>query len=189
MASTIELLLLAAKTARPPVAAWTSVTTHSNANSTTPLQLTDAWTISAYDAQPLTIYEVECPFSGVWESQTLTFELSVDGSATGIANVTVGAVFLGSGTTFAGTIRAKLQFTAVGSSGNFTAFIDGTMGDTAANRVSGSSGNTVTLNGQSLTNALNTTTSHTVQINAAWGASASGQTVTGQGSAYTRKGP
>jgi len=189
MASTIELLLLALRDSRPPVASWTSIATHANANSTTPLQLTDAWTIPAYDAQPGTIYEVECPFSGLWEGEALTFEISVDGSSSGIADVTVGAVFLSSATTFAGTVRAKIQFTATGASGNFTAFIDGTMGDLAANRISGSSGNTVTLNGQGLTNALNTTTSHTIQLSTAWGAAATGQTVTGQGSTYTRKGP
>lgn len=166
----------------------TDTSVNPNANVIGAHQVTVAWTIDATDAQAGTVYEIEVPFDGTFENQTLTFSLSIDGSATGLAQATIGAGFFPAGTSFNGTIRVKLQVITAGVSGTVKCFSDGGLGITGT-RSSGVNNNDTYLSGRDLSQSLDTTVVHNIRVNTTWGGSTAGQVVTGYGSKFTRSGP
>ena len=161
----------------------TSSNTNGN-NATQPV--TASWSIPANDAQVGTIYEVEVPFDGTFETTTLALEGYLDASVH--ASSTIGASFFTAGQTFNGTARIKLQVTATGAGGSCVMALDGGLG-LAGNRSSGANSNSTYLSSNAVTVAFDTTVSHTLAVAASWGGVAAGQTITGHGSKFTRSGP
>jgi hypothetical protein len=157
------------------------------ATSTGYTAITKAWSIPANTAQFTTMYEVEVPFFGLFENQTLTWTLWLNSSQQGAA-ITIGPAFFPSASNFAGTIRAKLQVVSTGGSGAASVFLDGGVGN-AGTRSSGTNNNNGYLSSTYSTIAFNTTAANTVAVAAEWGATASGETITGYGSKFTRLGP
>lgn len=197
MASAIELLLLAASS---PLLregssgiwdlAWCQSDTGTYANSNNGTQpLTASWSIPAGDAAAGSVYEIEVPFNGTFETQTLGFKPYLNGSAPATSGGdTIGGAFFTSGQGFAGTVKLRMQVITAGASGTVNFFVTGGLGVNAA-RSSGSNTNDAFLSSQATGAAFNTTVANTIAVASAWGGSASGQAVTGRGSTLTRKGP
>jgi hypothetical protein len=157
-------------------------------NNTGPVTITKVWDIPAGDMQAGTIYEVQVPFIGTFEAQTLTLAMSIDGSGTNLATAVVGATDFSAGTSFGGTFTLWLQVVTPGVSGTVNCFSSGGLG-ARSNIQAGSGSNSVSLNGSNAGVSLNTTADHTLRVNATWGSAAAGQLVTGYGSKFTRTGP
>ena len=166
----------------------TDISTNTNANNGTQL-LSVNWTIPAGDAQVGTVYEIEVPFNGTFETATLGFKPNLSGvTQTTSGGDTVGGAFFSAGQGFQGTVRLKMVVKTIGGAGTVDLFIDGGLGFNG-NRSSGTNNNDTTLNSQSIAMAFNTTISNTLSVNSVWGASVASQTITGRGSKFTRSGP
>lgn len=184
---TTALLLLATRSVQPPAWSLTDTSSNTNANNGTQL-LTKNWTIPAYDAQAGTVYEIEAPYNGTFENQTLGFKPNLSGVAQATSGGdTIGGGFFSSGTGFDGTVRLKMVVTAIGSSGTVNLFINGGIGNSGT-RSSGTNNLNAYLSSQATAVAFNTTVSNTLSIDSVWGGSTASQTVTGHGSTFTRRG-
>lgn len=166
----------------------TSSATHSNVNQAGATTITDTWTIPAGSMQLNSVYEIEVPFDGTFENQTLTFGISIDGSATILAQSLIGASFFSAGQGFNGEITVKMQVTATGPGGNVKCFSKGGLGITGT-RSSGVNNNDAYLSGRDLAVPLDTTIAHNIRVNTLWGATSAGQTLTGYGSTFRKSGP
>lgn len=166
----------------------TSTNTVTNANNGE-AQITTAWAIHANDPAVGTTYEIETNISGTMEGETLEFVPYIGTSIPSWSGgTTCGASWIASGEGFTGWLKLRIIFTATGSSGRCDVFLTGMVGYNGT-RSSGSNGNFLALSGQSTGVAFNTTSSsNLVCIYSIWGASASGQTVTGKDDTFTRKG-
>jgi hypothetical protein len=186
LASSVELYLLALLTA----GGWhadrsqTDLTTNMLGNSTTAADLTAAWTVPAYDASAGTVYTIEVPFTGTWESEILDVGLSLNGTFHNI--VPIGGAFTVAGDGIAGIIRCRVMCTAAGSSGTIQADVEVSISDSSLNRLPTT---TATGSGHLGSLAFSTTAANTVAVAAAWAATATGQTISGITSTLTRKGP
>jgi hypothetical protein len=112
-------------------------------------------------------------------SQTLTFQLDVDGSVLG-GQFTVGAVFLPVGNkTFSYTIRFRLSIQTTGTSGTCSVAADGQLAAAGVNAGSTTAPvPTIAVGAQSgASKPFNSTVSHTLQAYASWGGSSSGETL------------
>lgn len=186
MAGTIELYLLSLLTAGGwhPDRSQTDITSNSLGNSTTAANLTVAWPIPAYDASASTVYIIETPFTGTWENEVLNVGISLNGTFT---NVTpIGAAVVTSGDGVVGTIRCKVTCTAPGSSGTVNLDVEVSISDSTDNRLPTT---TASGNGHVTGVAFSTVAANTLAVAAKWGATATGQSVTGITSTITRKGP
>lgn len=160
-------------------------TTSTNANGSGQLRISAVYTIYPVDMTAGTVYELEVPYAALMEGQQLGLSISLDGGPTQYALTTIGGAIVGAGDGILGTLKAKIQILTTGTGGTFNAFISGsvmTAGGTVLYTTSGS------LAGQGLAQAIDTTVSHTVRINSLWNGAAAGQTVSGYGSTFTRKG-
>lgn len=182
---TTALLLLATRSVQPPDWSLTDTSTNANANNGTQL-LTKAWTIPAYDALAGTVYEIEVPFSGTVENtHTLGFVPNFNGSSVATSGGdTLSATFFGAATAFTGIVTLIVQILTTGTGGTCNFFIDGGLGQNAP-QVSGTA---TFLTSQATGHAIDTTSSNTIAVNSVWGGSTAGQTVTGRGSTFTRRG-
>lgn len=184
---TAALLLLATRSVQPPAWSLTDTSTNANANNGTQL-LTKAWTIPAYDALAGTVYEIEVPYSGTFETATLGFKPNLNGTAEATSGGdTIGSGFFTAGTGFDGTVKLKMVVTAVGSSGTVNLFLDGGIGNNGT-RSSGTNSVATYLSSQATAIAFNTTVSNTLAVDSVWGSSVASQSVTGFGSTFTRRG-
>jgi hypothetical protein len=170
----------------------TDTATHTNANGGT-MVVSATWTIPAGNAQAGTVYEIEVPYSGLWESAgtaTLTFGISVNGAGGGslLANAVVGSSFFPASTNFNGTVTGKLAVVTLGVSGTANFFLNGGIG-ISGTRSSGSNSNASYLSGVNAGQAFNSSASNTITISSTWSASVTSQTVSGYGSKFTRSGP
>jgi len=166
-------------------------TTITNTNNGT-VASTAAWVIPANDAQVGTKYVIEAEFSGVSapaSPQTLGFKPSLNATALATSNGdTLGATALPVSTGFTAKIKCTLKVLTKGTSGTCNIFIEGGYAQ-EANVQAGSGSNTGFFSSQITGHAINTTINNTLSIATVWGASSASQTVTGQGSTFTRKGP
>jgi hypothetical protein len=164
----------------------TDTTFSTNANQAASTDITKAWTIPAFDANVGTHYVIEVPYDGTLQNQALTLSTDLDAAgATGPPQgAQVSAGFLVAGTAFNGTVRVHLQVVSAGAGGNATLWTEGSFGASAALTAA----NSTILNGRRITVAFNTTVAHTLAVASLWGGLAAGQTITGYGSTFTRKG-
>jgi hypothetical protein len=161
------------------------ITDHPNANNGT-LGLTALWTIDASDASVGTIYEIKTSFNGVFETASLEMVPALGGTSIATsAGDTIANGWLAAGTGFSGSVLLRAMVTATGAAGTIDYFIEGS----ASPNVAHTSTAAMTLNSQSTGMPFNTTVVNTLRINSVWGAAVAGQTVTGHGSTFTRKGP
>ena len=187
MTSTVEMLLLAQSYARPPDSSYTGLAAITAGNATGTQDLTVTWTIPAMDAQPGTWYEVASRGTGVFETATLQLGVSLNGAAP-VSTVTLGAAFWAAGTQFSWFLKASAQVTTTGAAGTMIVAIEGGVCIQGANVSSGSNNNNAAIAGNPSSQAVSTLAANTLALTAAWGAAATGQTMTGFGSVYSRKG-
>lgn len=161
----------------------TDVSTNTLGNSTTATDLTIGWAPGANDGGMNTTYDIEFMFNGTWEGQQLQLGLMLNG--TFIDVVPIGATAFTTGDTFTGTFRLRVRIITSGSSGTINIEGMGVAQDGTATRVPSTS---ITLCGQIMGHAYNTTVTNTMAVAAKWGATAVGQTVSGYGSSFTRTG-
>lgn len=164
-------------------------TDDTNANNGTQ-PCTEQWPIPANDAQAGTVYEVETPYNGTFETSSIGFKPRLNGSGvtTSGGDTTGPSFFPTAGTSFAGNVRVRMIVRTTGASGTADFFVEGGIGING-NRSSGSNNNNGYLSSQATTVALDTTVANTLGINSVWGASVASQTVVCHGSVFTRKGP
>ena len=167
----------------------TDSATYTLGNTTTNTPLTRTYSIPGGDAQVGTIYEIELPFAGqngTSAGEILNIGVMYDGSTfqnvVPIGTVIASAVNKG----IAGSVKLRLTCSTAGSSGSFYVDMWGVGGDTTINR--GNTPGMAILYGHA-SKSLDLTATHTISVAANWGATASGQTVTGYGSIFTRSGP
>lgn len=184
------LYLLALQTAGGwhPDRSQTDITTNTLGNvATTPAKLSAAWPVPAWDASVGTTYIIEVPLTGTFETQILHLGIQFNGSGS-TDLVPVGTVVVtAAGHGIVGTARVYVQCTAAGSGGTVNCWIDGVLSDATVNR--GNVPGMAVLTGFSSAVSFNTTVSNTIAMEGFWPATAAGQTVIGNGSTFTRKGP
>ena len=159
------------------------LTTNTNNNNVTQ-PITKSWAIPANDAQAGSVYYIEVPFSGTLQAQQLNIGLIQDGVFVNV--VPVGAAAFGAGTTIVGTVRATIKILTTGAGGTAQWDFDGTLTNSAINRTTATG---VGLQGRRITNAFDTTVSHTLAIGTNWAVAAAGETISGIGSNFNRMGP
>lgn len=164
----------------------TDSTSHPQTNVVTPSigNVSAAWTIQAKDAQVGTIYEVELPFTSVFEGIQLNIGVNFAGTFTNV--VPVAAAAFTAGHSLVGTVRLKLTCTTSGASGAFNVDIDGTANDSGTARTPATS---ITLNGHTSLSSIDTTAAHAFAVAVNWASTNASQSFTGLGSKYTRGGP
>ena len=147
--------------------------------------LTIQYTIPANDAAIGTTYEIEVPFNGVLEASGLAFKpaLNTASVVTSLGDGVAGG-FLGAGTGVTGWVKLIARIKTLGVAGTVDYFIEGGIGQNALH-----SSNSEVLSSQSTGMPINTTVSNTLRVNSVWSAAVAGQTVSGHGSVFTRKGP
>jgi hypothetical protein len=161
---------------------------HTNTNNSGVL-ITKGWIIPPGDAQLGTTYKLEVPFSNVYESETVRFVPSINGTTintsggdlTGAASFTAGATLVGKMTMLA-------VCTSQGTSGQFQFYEEGGIG-VITNRSTGSNTNFLWLSSQNTGQAINTMVANTIGIAVTWGGSNGSQNVVGNFSVFTRMGP
>lgn len=164
-----------------------STATFTNANNGA--QFMAGFTIPANDAQVGAIYEIETPFNGTFENQTLAFKPYLGNTPITTSNGdTIGSGFFSAGIGFTGNIRLRVQIMSLGSGGTVNYFVDGAIGN-AGNRASGINSAATVLNSQSTNSPMDTTIAQTISIASVWGGSTVGQTITARGFKFTRSGP
>ena len=161
---------------------------HTNTNNSGVL-ITKGWIIPAGDAQLGTTYKIEVPFSAVYESETIRWVPSINGTTinTSGGDLTGAASFTG-GATLVGKMDLIAICTSVGTSGQFQFFEEGGIG-VISNRSTGSNTNFLWLSSQNTGQAFNTMVANTIGIAVSWGASNASQSVTGNMSIFSRMGP
>jgi hypothetical protein len=163
-------------------------TNDTNANNGTQ-PCTQQWSVPAGDPKVGTVYEIESPFNGLFETATLGFKPSLNG----VAQVTsggdsIGAGFFPAGTAFTGNIRLRMIIRTIGTGGTADIFINGDIGNSGG-RASGTNSEATPLSSQLTAVAFNTQANNTIAIDTVWGAAVANQTITNHGSVFTRKGP
>lgn len=158
-----------------------------NGSTATAVAITTTYTIPAGDMKAGTVYMIEVPYNGVQESETVTWGISLDGGSP-VAQDGIAASFFANGTAFVGTVRGKLQILTTGATGSIIYHLDGGVGQSGV-RTGGGGNNDAYLSAVGTGGTLNTTVSHTLAVTAQFGAIAAGETITGYGSVFTRKGP
>lgn len=189
MANAVELYLLALQTAGGwhPDKSQTDITTNTLGNSTTAAKLSAAWTIPAFDASVGTTYIIEVPLTGTQETANLHLGVQFNGSGS-TDLVPVGSVVVTTaGHGIVGTARVYVQCTAAGSGGTVNCWIDGVLSDATVNR--GNVPGLAVLTGFASAVSFSTIVSNTIAMEGFWSATSAGQTVIGNGSTFTRKGP
>lgn len=147
--------------------------------------ITNAWPIPANDGRAGTTYMIEVPLSGVWQaSGALNLEFSLNGAPTNL--VPVAAALAAAGHNYGGVLRLYLQVLTAGAAGTCNIWADGGITDTSVARAGATS---AVLSGFNLAHALNTTIANTLAVSAVFSVSNAAQTITGQGSTFTRSGP
>ena len=169
-----------------PVITSTDTTTPAAVNNTVAAAITAAYTISAKDSQAGTVYEIEVPFTGTTEGQTVQWGVLLD--STTRAGTTIGPAFFGLGTAVDGDIKAQMLVRTAGAAGQVDFSVKGGVG-LSGTRSSGTNNNDAYLSAVQANVAHDTTVSHTLAVYAVFGAAAAGQVITGHGSVFTRKGP
>jgi hypothetical protein len=133
-------------------------------------------------------YEIEIDGTintGSVTAQTLTFELAIDASVLGGA-FTIGAVYLANNLSFEYSIRFRLTITTTGAGGTANMVSDGGVNRSAVNL--GSVANTTLSVGAVGTGkAFDTTAAHTIQAQAFWGGTNTGQSLTTVRTRVTRR--
>lgn len=166
----------------------TDINTIANANLSGPIRITAIWPIPANDMQVGTVYEIEMPWSCTMESQTLELGLNIDGVAAFAASDTIGGAIVAAGTGLNGTIKVSMKILTTGVTGTYNAWVSGVIRQNGVTNALFT--NSATLAGSpALGAAIDTTIVHNLRINSMWGAGAAGQTISGFGSTFTRKGP
>lgn len=147
--------------------------------------LTIQYTIPANDAAIGTTYEIEVPFNGVLEASGLAFKpaLNTASVVTSLGDGVAGG-FLAAGTGVTGWVKLIMRVMTLGAGGTVDYFITGGIGQNALH-----ASNSEVLSSQSTGMPFNTTVANTLRVNSVWSAAVAGQTVTGHGSVFTRKGP
>lgn len=169
MASTIELLLLAALSGtNAPALALTDGTTYNSGNVTTYTQISKAWPLLPGAPVAGTVYVIETEYTGVVEGNAWGFGVEVNGSYTGMTP-NIGAGAFSAGTAIGGWLRLAVR---VASATSATAQLSGSVGETATSVTSAS---TIALSSGSKTLTLAAGYSFTLGVS--FGASTSGQTV------------
>lgn len=166
-------------------------TTITNTNNGTVVS-TAAWEIPANDAQVGTKYVIEAEFSGesaAASPQLLGFKPYLSGAVVTTSNGdTIGGTALPVSTGFTAKIKCTVKVLSKGTGGTCNIFIEGGYAQ-EANIQAGSGTNFGFFSSQATGHAINTTVNNTISIATVWGAGSPGQTVTGLGSTFTRKGP
>lgn len=171
-----------------PVITQFDNTVDTNANNGTQ-PATMQWPIPINDAKVGTVYEIETPFNGTFETATLGFKPSLNGAAQVTSGGdTIGAAFFAAGIGFAGQVKLKMTVLTTGPTGTVNLFIEGGIGQNTS-RASGANNNNAYLSSQATGVAFNTTVANTIAIDSVWGAAVAAQTVSSRGSVFTRKGP
>jgi hypothetical protein len=160
--------------------------TSDNANANNGTQgLTIQYTIPANDAAIGTTYEIEVPFNGVLEASGLAFKpaLNTVSVVTSVGDGVAGG-FLAAGAGVTGWVKLMMRVMTLGVAGTVDYFIEGGIGQNALH-----ASNSEVLSSQSTGMPFNTQIPNTLRVNSVWSAAVAGQTVTGHGSVFTRKGP
>lgn len=162
----------------------TDNTDNANANAGTQ-GLTAAYIIPIADASIGTVYEIEVPFNGVLQASGLAFKPALNGASV-VTSLGDGAAagFLGAGAGVTGWVKLIMRVKTLGVAGTVDYFIEGGIGQNALH-----AGNSEVLSSQSTGMPFNSTVANTLRVNSVWSAAVAGQTVTGHGSVFTRKGP
>jgi len=161
----------------------TDTGTNTLGNSTVATSITKGWVINANDAQNGTEYKIEVPYTGTFENGSiLNIGYILNGTFQNLVPIQNVAV----GNNVVGHVNIHILCTGTGSGGSFNGWAEGTMNDSSQNRLATTSWNT---DGMTLSKAINTTIANTVSVAARWSTSPAGQTLTGQSSLFTRRGP
>lgn len=164
----------------------TDTTTPAASNNTVAAAITASYTIPANDSKAGTVYEIEVPFNGTAEGQTIQWGVLLD--STSRSGTTIGSAFFSLGAAFDGHVKARMLVRNTGAAGQVDFSVSGGVGLTGT-RSSGTNNNNAYLSAVQANVAHDTTVSHTLAVYAVFGAAAAGQLVTGHGSVFTRKGP
>jgi hypothetical protein len=159
------------------------LTTNTNNNNVTQ-PITKSWPIPANDAVAGSVYYIEVPVSGTLQAQQLNIGLLQDGIFVNV--VPVAAAAFAAGTGIVGTLKATIKILSAGAGGTAQWDFDGTITNGGANR---STATGIGMQGRRITNAFDTTVSHTLAIGAQWAVAAAGETISGFGSNFIRQGP
>jgi hypothetical protein len=166
-------------------------TTDTNANNGSQ-PMTMQWPIPADEPQVGSIYEIITEFSGntgTASSGTLGFKPSLNGTVLTTSNGDTigGTAWPAVNTGFTGEIKVIVKVKSIGNAGTADIFIKG--GLSIQGNLQGSGNSDWFLSSQVTGHAFDTLLTNTIAIESVWGSSIAGQTITSDGSAFTRKGP
>jgi len=161
----------------------TDTGTYTLGNTTSGTALSVGYAAVANDGVENTTYELECALNGTYEGKTLHLGLMLNGTYT---DVVPAAPTFTSGDNIVGTFRIRVRVITVGTSGTINIEGDGELQDGTATRTQSTG---MPLCGFRTAIAYNTTVTNTLAIGGAWSATATGETVSGIGSTFTRSGP
>lgn len=152
-------------------------------NTTTPTLIGAPLNYIANEGNQSSEFEIEIDgiaTTGSVTAQTLTFQLAIDGSPpSGAGPVTMGAVFMANGATFAYVIRFRLNVVTTGAGGTANIAVDGSMSKRSVNIGSSTTPvPTVAITEVGFGKGFDTTSAHTLQPYAFWGGTNTGQTLT-----------
>ncbi|HEY3652313.1 MAG TPA: hypothetical protein VGL33_30395 [Streptosporangiaceae bacterium] len=181
------------------------LTTHSMGTQTAAQVMSSSISYLANEAQAGSEYEIEIdgtittPSSTTTSLPTYNFSFFIDGSGTGINNVTIGAVMLSAGLTMAYTLRVRLTLNTTGAGGSGNVAFDGGMvvqlngatqfnlGNPSPTTAHGGGGQgSVAMNQITTGVAFDSTANHTLDIRGNWGTS-SGTSLTQSAITYRTK--
>lgn len=178
MASALELLTLAKLAQNAPQSDTTSRTVAVASTA----QLSSSYPIQAYDAQVSTSYRLICFGTGTWGTTAQQLQLYAYVGGTLIANAGIPAATFNTGEGICWRVSVTIMITSVGTGGSFTLHED----VAASTSLASSRGNTPQRNSSG--NAINTTVSNAVVVQAAWAAGPTGSTITCDGTLFERLG-
>lgn len=179
----VTLYLLAQQAAQPPPAAYTDTTTPASGNVTSPALITAAWATPSAAPVAGTVYTLDAELGGQWGAELCTFYADINGSFTSLA--TVGAALGSSGDNLGGWARLTVR---VVSATACRLHIAGMLVDLSLNSGHMLSGSGAPLSCAPVT-GVTFAGGDTIGLAVAFGASASGQTISTGGSTFTRYGP
>jgi hypothetical protein len=161
----------------------------SQGNITSPSRLCKVWSIPAGDPVLGTAYRLSMFGTGVWEGQTLSFQIAAFGQV--LAQFTVGAALMSSGLSFLYDLVATMIISQVGSSGILAGGIRANIAQAANNELPGGGANGAggfagASSVGSVANIGSVNSSMTVQAN--FGGSNASQSIQSIGSVFERIG-
>jgi hypothetical protein len=159
------------------------LSTPSLGNSTVATNLSVGWVINANDLNSGTEYVISMPFTGTMGAATQTLNIGYILNGTFHNLAPVDNLTLAHGVV--GHVNMHFKCTGAGAGGTFQAWSEGTITDASQNRLASTSWNPV---GLTTGQAINTIVANTVSIGARFGATSTGETITGQGSTFIRYG-